>query len=78
VEINQIRCYKEIKTPHRKTQTELKYFGGGLNGCGPSSGLFRANSNQASKAPKMLTDLTEERTRFQNPSTSAFFTSRAS
>lgn len=28
----------------------------GFCSCGPSSGLFRANSNQASKAPKMLTD----------------------
>jgi hypothetical protein len=28
-----------------------------LHGCGPSSGLFCANSNQVSKAWKMLTDL---------------------
>ena len=64
--------------PSPKDSDRVKYFGGVLHGCGPSSGLFCANSNQVSKAPKMLTELTEERTRFPNPSTSAFLPSRAS
>jgi hypothetical protein len=72
------KVLKRDQDPSSKDSDGVKYFGGVFHGCGPSSGLFCANSNQVSKAPKMLTDPTEERTRFQNPSTSAFFTSRAS
>ncbi len=71
------KVLKRDQAPSPKDSDGVKYFGGVLHGCEPSSGLFCANSNQVSKAPKMLTDPTEERTRFQNPSTAAFFTSRA-
>lgn len=48
-----------------------------MHGCGPSSvAILALTLIGLSEAPKMLTDPTDERTRFQNPS--AFSTSRAS